>query len=151
MHYSERLAHLDFELFAVVKPDALDDFPYLFTLDIQVVGDFFRKLKCCLEHDGIPLVITTPNIQHANEGVGAWDGALSEGLGDILAMLITHDHGMARGFFLSNPSWRNVAMLGCAIGFNVLRALAEEKVLLQDPAYKEYARRVRRRFIPFIV
>ncbi len=44
---------------------------------------------------------------HANsiiEGVGAWDGALSEGLGDILAMLITHDHGMARGFFLSNPT-----------------------------------------------
>ena len=37
------------------------------------------------------------------EGVGSWDGALSEGLGDILAMLITHDHGMGRGFFLSNP------------------------------------------------
>ncbi len=44
---------------------------------------------------------------HANsiiDGVGAWDGALSEGLSDVLAMLITHDHGMGRGFFLSNPS-----------------------------------------------
>ena len=38
------------------------------------------------------------------EGVGAFDSALSEGLGDILAMLITHDPGMGRGFFLSNPS-----------------------------------------------
>jgi cysteine-rich repeat protein len=38
------------------------------------------------------------------EGVGSWDGALSEGLSDILAMMITHDHGMGRGFFLSNPT-----------------------------------------------
>lgn len=38
------------------------------------------------------------------EGVGAWDGALSEGISDVLAMLITHDSGMARGFFLSNPT-----------------------------------------------
>jgi cysteine-rich repeat protein len=38
------------------------------------------------------------------DGVGAWDGALSEGLSDILAMLITQDHGMGRGFFLSDPT-----------------------------------------------
>jgi hypothetical protein len=38
------------------------------------------------------------------EGVGQWDSALSEGLSDILAMLITHDSGMGRGFFLSNPN-----------------------------------------------
>jgi cysteine-rich repeat protein len=38
------------------------------------------------------------------KGVGAWNGALSEGLSDILAMLLTHDHGMGRGFFLSNPN-----------------------------------------------
>jgi MYXO-CTERM domain-containing protein len=38
------------------------------------------------------------------EGVGSWDGALSEGLSDVLAMLITHDSGMGRGFFLSNPA-----------------------------------------------
>jgi MYXO-CTERM domain-containing protein len=44
---------------------------------------------------------------HANsiiEGVGSWDGALSEGLGDILSMLLTHDSGMGRGFFNSNPA-----------------------------------------------
>ncbi len=38
------------------------------------------------------------------EGVGQFDSALSEGLGDILAMLITHDHGMGRGFFLNDPA-----------------------------------------------
>ncbi len=38
------------------------------------------------------------------EGVGSWDGALSEGISDVLAMLMTHDNGMARGFFLSNPT-----------------------------------------------
>lgn len=38
------------------------------------------------------------------EGVGAWEGALSEGISDVLAALITRDHGMARGFFLSSPN-----------------------------------------------
>jgi cysteine-rich repeat protein len=37
-------------------------------------------------------------------GVGEFDGALSEGLGDGLAMMITHDSGMGRGFFLAQPT-----------------------------------------------
>ncbi|MGE0547850.1 MAG: hypothetical protein AB7O24_15515 [Kofleriaceae bacterium] len=41
-------------------------------------------------------------------GVGAWDGALSEGMGDILAMVITGDHGMARGFFLTGDPLREL-------------------------------------------
>jgi cysteine-rich repeat protein len=48
---------------------------------------------------------------HANaiiEGVGQWDGALSEGLGDILAMLMTNDSGMGRGFFNSNAPMREL-------------------------------------------
>jgi len=42
------------------------------------------------------------------EGVGAWDGALSEGMSDMLAALITNDAGMGRGFFLSNAPMRNL-------------------------------------------
>ena len=42
------------------------------------------------------------------EGVGAWDGALSEGMSDVLAALITNDAGMGRGFFLSNAPMRNL-------------------------------------------
>jgi cysteine-rich repeat protein len=38
------------------------------------------------------------------QGVGEFDGALSEGLGDILAMMMSHDSGMARGFFLAQPT-----------------------------------------------
>lgn len=55
------------------------------------------------------------------------------------------------GFFLGNPSVRNAAMLGLTFVFQVWRAVAEERVLLQDPAYQSYAARVRKRFIPFVV
>jgi len=42
---------------------------------------------------------------HANsiiDGVGAFDGSLSEGLADTLAASITRDHGMGRGFFVGS-------------------------------------------------
>lgn len=55
------------------------------------------------------------------------------------------------GFLLGNPSVRNGLMLALTLVFQVWRAVAEERVLLGDPAYKAYATRVRRRFIPFVV
>ncbi len=36
-------------------------------------------------------------------GVGAFEGAMSEGVSDYLAATITGDPGMGRGFFLANP------------------------------------------------
>lgn len=54
------------------------------------------------------------------------------------------------GFFLANPSIRNGAMLALTLIFQVWRAVAEEGVLMHDPEYKEYATRVRRRFIPYV-
>src|SRR5262249_23589644 len=42
-------------------------------------------------------------------GVGQFDGALSEGLADTLAVSITGDHGMGRGFFFTNAALRDVA------------------------------------------
>lgn len=48
---------------------------------------------------------------HANSiinGVGDFDGALSEGIGDTLAMAMTHDSGMGRGFFMSNSPLRQL-------------------------------------------
>lgn len=50
------------------------------------------------------------------EGVGAFDGAMSEGAADFLATLITNDSGMGRGFFLTNEPLRE---LDPAIGENV--------------------------------
>lgn len=48
---------------------------------------------------------------HANsiiEGVGQFDGALSEGMSDMFAAFITQDAGMGRGFFFSDAPLRNL-------------------------------------------
>ncbi len=48
---------------------------------------------------------------HANsiiDGVGNFDGSLSEGLGDMLAAFITDDHGMGKGFFLTDAPLREL-------------------------------------------
>ncbi len=50
------------------------------------------------------------------EGVGAFDGAMSEGAADFLSSLITNDSGMGRGFFLTNEPLRE---LDPAVGENV--------------------------------
>ncbi len=42
------------------------------------------------------------------DGVGAFDGALSEGMSDVLAALITRDHGMGRGFFFTADPLRDL-------------------------------------------
>lgn len=42
------------------------------------------------------------------EGVGAFDGALSEGVSDYLAATITHDPGMGRGFFNDSEELRHI-------------------------------------------
>ncbi|MBA2542886.1 MAG: hypothetical protein H0V17_24785 [Deltaproteobacteria bacterium] len=46
------------------------------------------------------------------EGVGAFDGAMSEGASDFLATLITNDSGMGRGFFLSDAPLRELDPVG---------------------------------------
>ncbi|MBP6632322.1 MAG: M36 family metallopeptidase [Kofleriaceae bacterium] len=42
------------------------------------------------------------------EGVGAFDGAMSEGLSDFLAAAITEDSGMGRGFFKTDEPLREI-------------------------------------------
>lgn len=42
------------------------------------------------------------------EGVGAFDGAMSEGAADFLAAIITNDSGMGRGFRYSNNPLREI-------------------------------------------
>jgi len=42
------------------------------------------------------------------DGVGAFDGAMSEGLSDFLAASITGDPGMGRGFFHTNDALRDL-------------------------------------------
>jgi protein-S-isoprenylcysteine O-methyltransferase Ste14 len=54
------------------------------------------------------------------------------------------------GFLLGNLSVWNIAMIVITILCQYARAVAEERILLQDPVYQDYARQVRYRFIPFI-
>ena len=54
------------------------------------------------------------------------------------------------GFLLGNLSAWNIALIAITIVCQYARAVAEERILLQDPAYQEYARKVRYRFIPYI-
>ncbi len=46
------------------------------------------------------------------EGVGAFDGAMSEGAADFLATLITNDSGMGRGFFNTDAPLRELDPVG---------------------------------------
>lgn len=52
------------------------------------------------------------------------------------------------GYALENPSLRNWCLLGLVIVFQATRIVEEERTLAEDPAYREYCRRVRGRVVP---
>lgn len=54
------------------------------------------------------------------------------------------------GFLLGNLSVANVVLILITIACQYARAIAEERILLRDPAYQAYAARVRYRFLPYI-
>jgi protein-S-isoprenylcysteine O-methyltransferase Ste14 len=54
------------------------------------------------------------------------------------------------GFLLGNLSIWNVALIAITILCQYARAVAEERILLEDPLYQAYAQQVRYRFIPYI-
>jgi protein-S-isoprenylcysteine O-methyltransferase Ste14 len=53
-------------------------------------------------------------------------------------------------FLLSGPNLWNACVYALAFGFQVVRILAEERMLNQDPAYREMSVRVRYRLAPFV-
>jgi protein-S-isoprenylcysteine O-methyltransferase Ste14 len=52
------------------------------------------------------------------------------------------------GYLLYNPSLRNLAVYGLAWACQFARIVCEERHLMQDAAYRDYASQVRRRLIP---
>lgn len=52
------------------------------------------------------------------------------------------------GFWLLNPTWRNAAVYLAAGACQIVRILAEERVLSQDPAYAAMMDKTRHRLIP---
>ena len=86
------------------------------TCNAYSTGDdihFFRKGSQC-ENTGRMADVVYHEFGHSLhnhaiiEGVGAFDGALSEGMSDMFAALITRDHGMGRGFFLTDAPLRDL-------------------------------------------
>ncbi|MDZ7316805.1 MAG: DUF192 domain-containing protein [candidate division KSB1 bacterium] len=55
------------------------------------------------------------------------------------------------GYVLGNTSLWNIALLFFIMAGQFWRAIAEEKLLLQDPAYRDYVSAVRYRFIPKVL
>ncbi|MBI6545586.1 MAG: isoprenylcysteine carboxylmethyltransferase family protein [Cyanobacteria bacterium NC_groundwater_1444_Ag_S-0.65um_54_12] len=51
-------------------------------------------------------------------------------------------------FLLGNPSWQNFCLLVACFSLQTLRANYEERLLLRDPRYRNYRRKVPYRFIP---
>lgn len=54
----------------------------------------------------------------------------------------------AAGYIISNPSWRNVAVLAIGVGFQVVRIRYEERLLSRDSEYARYATTVRWHLVP---
>lgn len=52
------------------------------------------------------------------------------------------------GYSLAYPSWINFLVAAAAAPFMIWRIFLEEELLLEDPEYREYVRRVRFRLIP---
>ena len=75
--------------------------------------NFFHKTAQC-ENTGLLQDVVYHEFGHALhvaeiiEGVGGFDGALSEGAADFLAAIITNDPGMGRGFFHSEDALRHL-------------------------------------------
>lgn len=75
--------------------------------------NFFRASMRC-ENTALLADVVYHEFGHAMhvasilEGVGAFDGAMSEGLSDFLAASMTNDAGMGRGFFFSDAPLRQL-------------------------------------------
>jgi protein-S-isoprenylcysteine O-methyltransferase Ste14 len=54
------------------------------------------------------------------------------------------------GYLLHNPTAANLAVYACAWLLQVARIGREERHLMQDEAYRDYARRVRHRLVPHL-
>lgn len=52
------------------------------------------------------------------------------------------------GFLLAMPTWQNAFLYALAFSMQVVRILREERVLMCDEAYRDFAARVRYRLIP---
>lgn len=80
--------------------------------DGTAINFFHASMKC--QNTGLLQDVVFHEFGHALhseeiiDGVGSFDGAMSEGAADFLAASITGDAGMGRGFFYNNDALRNL-------------------------------------------
>lgn len=81
--------------------------------------------------------------------IAAHRGLVSHGAYRVVRHPIYASYLIAHiGFLVCNPTLWNLGVYVCAYAFQAARVLSEEAVLLRDPAYAEYAARVRWRLVP---
>ena len=54
------------------------------------------------------------------------------------------------GTLMLNPAWWNFLVLTLWFGFEIARIHAEERILMQDDAYRAHAEKVRFRLVPYV-
>ena len=80
--------------------------------DGKTINFFHASMKC--QNTGLVQDVVFHEFGHALhseeiiDGVGSFDGGMSEGASDFLAASITGDAGMGRGFFYNNDALRNL-------------------------------------------
>ncbi|MEO6775929.1 MAG: DUF4215 domain-containing protein [Kofleriaceae bacterium] len=108
------LAWLDQQLSATVNEDMDQCNAYSTGDDIH----FYKETPGTCENTGRIADVVYHEFGHSVHnnsiipGQGAFDGSLSEGLADTLAVSITGDHGMGRGFFFTDAPLRDVDPVG---------------------------------------
>ena len=106
--FAPTLEYLDEELIATVN---IDDSCNAFSDGVTI--NFYKSSENCENTGRLPDVVYhefghSLHRQSLIEGVGAFDGAFSEGLSDYLAATINDDPGMGRGFFYDNDALRHI-------------------------------------------
>lgn len=111
----------------------------------NLFGQLLLTFGLCLQVAGMMSLNTSIGMTAANRGVK------TGGLYRLVRhpLYLSYSIGFA-GFVLNQMTWHNVMVYFAALLLWVLRILAEERLLMNDPAYRDYAERVRWRLIPCI-
>ena len=119
-----------------VVPDGLRLLPAAVSVGLMTAG-------LCLSIAGKAFLSRSFGIVPANRGIqkGGPYGVVRHPI--YLGYLFAH-----AGYLLANLSPWNAAVYAATWGAQVLRIRAEEAILSEDPAYREYKTEVRRRLIP---
>lgn len=151
-------------LFVLLRKSTRDISPSFFDWFVAIIGSagplFVGPIGVPIAYELALVLLSTGILVHIGAKlslnfsfgiVAANRGVKSNGLYAIVrhpmyvGYMVTH-----MGFLLAGPTLRNVCIYGVVWIAFILRILAEEKVLMKDPAYQALAEKTRWRLIPFL-